>query len=77
MNWKNYPDLCSIFDEFENSVNELKQASAIVSEQEKLNYMLRALPTNYSHIGDLHDVLPEKDRTVDYLKRKITEKSLE
>ncbi|KFM58006.1 hypothetical protein X975_11210, partial [Stegodyphus mimosarum] len=39
--------------------------------------MLRALPSSYSHIGDLIDVLPEKDRTVDYLKSKIKSKLLE
>lgn len=33
--------------------------------------MLKSLPKNYSHIGDLTDVLPEKDRTVDSLKSKI------
>ncbi|XP_035226543.1 uncharacterized protein LOC118198870 [Stegodyphus dumicola] len=74
---KNYPDVNIFFNDFEKYVNELKHAGATVTEQEKLNYMLRALPSNYSHIGDLIDVLPEKDRTVDYLKSKIKSKLLE
>ncbi|GBP39089.1 Copia protein [Eumeta japonica] len=65
------------FDDFEKCVNELKQAGAVITEQEKLNYMLKSLPQNYSHIGDLIDVLPEKDRTVDYLKSKIKLKKAE
>jgi len=39
--------------------------------------MLKALPRSYSHIGDLIDVLPERDRTVEYLKGKIKLKALE
>ncbi|CAK9806357.1 hypothetical protein ANTPLA_LOCUS4853 [Anthophora plagiata] len=39
--------------------------------------MLKSLPSNYSHIGDLVDVLPEKDRNVDYLKSKIKLKIIE
>lgn len=39
--------------------------------------MLKSLPQNYSHIGDLIDVLPEQDRTVDYLKSKIKLKNIE
>ncbi|GBP43566.1 hypothetical protein EVAR_87483_1 [Eumeta japonica] len=58
-------------------MNELKQAGAVITEQEKLNYRLKSLPQNYSHIGDLIDVLPEKDRTVDYLKSKIKLKKAE
>jgi len=73
---KNYSDVTTFFDEFEKAVNELKAAGAKVTEQEKLNYMLKALPTSYSHI-DLIDVLPERDRTVEYLKGKIKLKALE
>lgn len=32
---KNYSDPCVFFDEFEKSVNELKQAGAFVTEEEK------------------------------------------
>jgi len=74
---KNYPEVTNFFDDFEKSVNDLKAAGASITEQEKLNYMLRSLPRNYSHIGDLIDVLPEKDRTIDYLKSKIKLKAIE
>jgi len=74
---KNYSDVTTFFDEFEKAVNELKAAGAKVTEQEKLNYMLKALPRSYSHIGDLIDVLPERNRTVEYLKGKIKLKALE
>ncbi|KAF2892764.1 hypothetical protein ILUMI_13408 [Ignelater luminosus] len=73
----NYSDTSLYFDDFEKAVNELKQAGAAVTEQEKLNYMLKPLPQNYSHIGDLIDVLPMKERTVEYLKSKIKLKSME
>ena len=74
---KDFTDVTSFFDEFEKAVNELKAAGGKISEQEKLRYMLKALPPSHSYIGDLIDVLPEKDRTVDYLKSKIKIKSLE
>lgn len=74
---KNYTDVTLFCDDFEKAMNELKQAGATISEQEKLNYMLKSLPPSYSHIGDLIDVLPEKERTVDYLISKIKLKSAE
>lgn len=42
-----------------------------MNEKEKLNYLLRTLPSSLSHIGDLIDVLPEGDQTVDYVINKI------
>lgn len=77
MKLQNYSEVNLFFDDFEKSVNELKQAGASISEIEKLNYMIRALPSSYSHIGDLVDVIPEHERTVDYLKSKIKLKSIE
>lgn len=74
---KNYQDSNKFFDEFEKAINELKAAGATVTEQEKLRYMLKALPSTYSHIGDLIDVLPETERTVEYLKSKIQLKEIE
>ena len=72
---KNYTDVTIFFDEFEKAVNDLKAAGAKLTENEKLNYMLKALLGLYSHIGDLIDVLPERERTVEYLKSKIKLKS--
>lgn len=74
---KDFTDVTSFFDEFEKAANELKAAGGTMSEQEKLRYMLKALPPSYNYVGDLIDVLPERDRTVDYLKSKIKLKSLE
>jgi len=50
-------------DDFEKAVNEVKQADAVVSETEKLNYKLKALTENYSYIGDLVDVLPVRENS--------------
>lgn len=74
---QNYKDVTSFFDAFEKAVNDLKASGARVSEQEKLNYMIKALPRSYSHIGDLIDVLPENEKTVEYLKGKIKIKAME
>ena len=71
---KNYSEVSLCFGDFEKAVNELKQAGAVVTKTEKLNYMLKALPENYSYLGDL---LPECERTVDYLKSKIKLKRTE
>lgn len=73
---KDFTDVTSFFDEFEKAINELKAAGGKISEQEKLRYMLKALPPSYSYVGDLIDVLPDKEKTVDYLKSKIKLKSL-
>ena len=70
---KNYTDVTIFFDEFGKAVNDLKAAGAKLTENEKLNYMLKALPGSYSYI----DVLPERERTVEYLKSKIKLKSVE
>ena len=74
---KNYTEVTTFFDEFEKAVNELKSAGAKVTEHEKLNYMLKALPKTLSHIEDLIDVLPETDKIVEYVKSKIKMKSIE
>lgn len=74
---KDFMDVTSFFDEFEKASNEVKAAGGIITEQEKLRYMLKALPPSHSYIGDLIDVLPEAERTVEYLKSKIKLKSIE
>lgn len=72
-----YPDINCFFDAFEKGINDLKSAGATIKEPEKLNYMLKALPSSYSYLGDLIDVLEEKERTCEYLKQKIKLKDLE
>lgn len=59
--------MLDLFDEFEKAVNELKGAGATITEQEKINYMIKSVPSSYSHIGDLMDILPKEERTVEYL----------
>ena len=48
--------MTSFFDEFEKATNELKASEGLITEQEKLRYMLKALPSSHSYIGDLIDV---------------------
>ncbi|XP_063991169.1 uncharacterized protein LOC135169800 [Diachasmimorpha longicaudata] len=36
-----------------------------------LSYMIKALSTSLSYFGDLKDVLPEEEKTVEFLKSKI------
>jgi len=50
----------------------LKNAGAVVSQREKVNYMLRTLPDSLSYVGDLIDLLNEAERTCEFLKNKIT-----
>ena len=74
---QDFTDIDQFFNKFEKAANDLKAAGASLSEDEKLNYMLKSLPAEYSHIGDSIDVVPEDQKTVEYLKNKIRLKSLE
>lgn len=56
---------------FEKQINELKNAGEDLKEEDKLNYLLLCLPDSYSNIVDIIDALPEKDRTVEYVKSKL------
>ena len=73
---KNYELVEDFFVDFEKSCNKLKTAGGSLSEQEKMRYLIKALPPNYSYIGDFIDLVPEKERTVDYVKSKILEKNM-
>jgi len=66
-----YEESSTFFIEFEKLINELKTAGAIVSQREKVNYMLRTLPDSLNYLGDLIDSLKEADRTCEFLKNKI------
>jgi hypothetical protein len=68
---KDYTETSEFFSNFEKLIIELRNAGAKVPEKEKLNYLLRTLPSSLSHIGDLIDVLKEEDQTVDFVKNKI------
>lgn len=68
---KDYTETIEFYNDFEKLISELKNAGAVVTEKEKLNCMLRTLPSSLSNIGDLIDVLPEQDKTVGYIISKI------
>lgn len=68
---QDFENTATFFTEFEKLINELKSAGAIVSEKEKLSYMIKMLPSSLSYVGDLVDVLKEGDQTVEYVKSKI------
>lgn len=71
-----YSTVEDFFVDFEKTINEFKKAGGKIDEPEKLRYLLRALPPNYSYIGDFLDVIPEQQRTVDYVCSKIKEKNM-
>ncbi|XP_033356393.1 E3 ubiquitin-protein ligase RBBP6-like [Bombus vosnesenskii] len=50
---------------------DMMSAGANVSEREKLDYMLKALPESLNYIGDLIDSVKESDQTCEFLKNKI------
>ena len=68
---RDYTEVCEFYNEFEKLITELKNAGATIDKKEKLNYILRTLPSSLCHIGDLVDMLPEQERTVDYVIEKI------
>ena len=68
---RNYTEANEFLSEFEKLIIKLKNSGATVSEPEKLNYLLRALPNSLSHIGNLVDALPEQGRTQDFVINKI------
>ena len=68
---RDFSETSEFYSEFEKLIIELKNAGATVNDTERLNYLLRTLPSSLAHIGDLIDVLPEQERTVDYVFNKI------
>ena len=76
MKLKDYDTVEEFFIVFEKAVNEFKSAGGTIDESEKMRYLLKALPPNYSYIGDFIDVIPVEQRTVDYVKTKIKEKNM-
>ena len=72
MKLQDFADVPTFFNEFEKAINMLRAAGAMVSEKEKINYMLRTLPSSLSYIGDLVDILKEEDKTLEYVKSKIS-----
>ena len=66
---ENYFDSASFFSNFEKLINELKCASAQVSEREKLNFTLNTLLEEYTYIADIVDALKAENQTVAYVKK--------
>lgn len=60
------------FNDFEKLVNELKNAGENVTEEDKLNYLLLAIPESQSHIVDIVDALPTDENKIEYVKTKLT-----
>ncbi|KAF2887557.1 hypothetical protein ILUMI_18616, partial [Ignelater luminosus] len=59
------------FNKFEKQLNELKNSGETGSGIDKLNYLLLALPETLLHIVDIVDALPQKGRSVEYVKSKL------
>lgn len=68
---KDYSEVSEFFSNFEKLIIELKNAGAQVTEKEKLNNLLRTLPSSLSYIGDFIDVMAKEDRTADFVKDKM------
>ena len=73
---KNYERVDEFFADFKKAVNKFKAAGGKIEEAEKMRYLIKSLPSNYSYIGDFIDVIPEDQRTVDDVKSKIKEKNM-
>jgi len=58
------------FNDFEKLLNKLKNAGERVTE-DKLNYLLLAIPESLSHIVDIVDTLPIEGNSVEYVKSKL------
>ena len=67
---KHYYIVEEFFADFEEAVNKFKAAGGEIEEKEKRNYLLKALPQDYSHIGDFIDVIPEAQQIIDNVKAK-------
>lgn len=73
---KDYESVEEFFIAFEQGCNKIKAAGGTINEEEKIRYLLKALPTNYSFIGDYIDLVPADQKTFEFVKTKIVEKSL-
>lgn len=64
---KNFSSIEEFFVNFEQNANKLIEAGGTLKEDEKINYLLKALPSDYSYIGDFIDIVPEEQKTFDYV----------
>lgn len=56
---------------FEKQINDLKNAGEVVSEEDRLNYLLLSLPSGLDYIVNIVDAMPKEVQTVEYVKSKI------
>ncbi|CAB3231931.1 unnamed protein product [Arctia plantaginis] len=61
------------FEKYERKVIELHHAGGDTSRRRKLRYLIMCLPGS-CHIIETIDILPEKERTVDYVRQKLIER---
>lgn len=54
-------DPYSFFNDFERATNDLKAAGAKVTETEKTNYLINALPESMAYLNDLVDLLKDDE----------------
>lgn len=59
------------FQTFEKQINDLKGAGEKVTDEDKLNYLLLALPSKFENIVNIVDALPKESQTVEYVKSKL------
>lgn len=65
----------SFFNEFERATNDLKAAGAKITETEKANYLINALPESMAYLGDIVDLLKDNENVFEYPKYKILAKA--
>lgn len=59
------------FEIFERLIKDLKNAGATVDRKRKLTLLIITLPESLDHLTETIDLLPEENRTVDYIREKI------
>ncbi|KAG6438785.1 hypothetical protein O3G_MSEX000222 [Manduca sexta] len=64
-------DPAEFLNKFEAHINNLIGSGEIVTQEDKLNYLLLCLPQSFSQIVDIVDALPDKEKSVDYVKSKL------
>lgn len=73
---KNFNNVEDFFAEYEKSCNDYVQAGGTLEQEEKIRYLIKALPASYAQIGDFLDMIPKEQQTVEFVKMKIKEKNL-
>ncbi|KAK7582221.1 hypothetical protein V9T40_013666 [Parthenolecanium corni] len=71
LKFKEGEDVTEFFTKFERIVNELSSAGVTIDPKKKLHYLLLALPKTCHHLIDTVDLVPEKDRNINYIREKL------